>query len=264
MRCDLDDLWRHSQDPALHARWDLRFSRIALLPRGGDDEPQRFTYERRLLPGLRRPRLGRDARRARPRGRQQRVGAGVRLRAAAVADPRGLGLLALRAAARRRALPHPVRLRAALGRGRRTVDRLVFRRLIAWATAWSFDRLRLWLEEGVPPERSLRAWLRVGPGRVPAPGAAAGGRMTSIYRRALGADFERLHPRMQARFGFSSADGIGQVGTGVMEEIWRGPAFTVPFLLLGTWRRIMFPATGATCRSRSRTTPTSIASGARR
>jgi hypothetical protein len=26
-----------------------------------------------------------------------------------------------------------------------------------------------------------------------------------------------------------------------MEEIWRGPAFTVPFLVLGTWRRIMFP-----------------------
>jgi len=68
--------------------------------------------------------------------------------------------------------------------------------------------------------------------------------VSSIYRRALGADFDRLHPRMQARFGFSSADGIGQVGTGVMDEIWRGPAFTVPFLLLGTWRRIMFPATG--------------------
>src|SRR5690606_29325359 len=23
-----------------------------------------------------------------------------------------------------------------------------------WATAWSFDRLRLWLKEGIPPERS--------------------------------------------------------------------------------------------------------------
>lgn len=68
--------------------------------------------------------------------------------------------------------------------------------------------------------------------------------MTSIYRRALGDDFERLHPCTQRRFGFSSADGIGQVGRGVMDEIWRGPAFTVPFLLIGTWRRIMFPARG--------------------
>jgi hypothetical protein len=34
------------------------------------------------------------------------------------------------------------------------VDRWVFRPVFAWATAWSFDRLRLWLEDGTPPERS--------------------------------------------------------------------------------------------------------------
>jgi hypothetical protein len=33
-------------------------------------------------------------------------------------------------------------------------DRVVFRPLVGWATAWSFDRLRLWLERGIPPERS--------------------------------------------------------------------------------------------------------------
>jgi Domain of unknown function (DUF4166) len=65
--------------------------------------------------------------------------------------------------------------------------------------------------------------------------------VTSIYRRALGDDFERLHPQIQRRFGFSSEDGIASIGRGVMEEIWRGPAFTVPFLVVGTWRRIMFP-----------------------
>jgi hypothetical protein len=68
--------------------------------------------------------------------------------------------------------------------------------------------------------------------------------MTSIYKRALGRDFELLHPRIQQRFGFSSADGVGQVGRGVMEELWRGPAWTFPFLTLGGWRHIMFPAHG--------------------
>jgi hypothetical protein len=29
---------------------------------------------------------------------------------------------------------------------------------MGWATAWSFDRLRIWLEDGIPPERSLRRW----------------------------------------------------------------------------------------------------------
>jgi hypothetical protein len=36
----------------------------------------------------------------------------------------------------------------------RAVDGLLFRPLLGWATAWSFDRLRLWLEDGIPPERS--------------------------------------------------------------------------------------------------------------
>jgi hypothetical protein len=65
--------------------------------------------------------------------------------------------------------------------------------------------------------------------------------VTSIYRRELGADFDRLHPRIQRRFGFSSRDGIASIGTGVMEELWRGALYTVPFLVVGTWRNIMFP-----------------------
>lgn len=68
--------------------------------------------------------------------------------------------------------------------------------------------------------------------------------MTSIYRRVLGSDFERLHPQVQRRFGFSTADGLGSVGRGVMEEIWKGAPYTIPFLYVGTWRRIMFPETG--------------------
>jgi hypothetical protein len=68
--------------------------------------------------------------------------------------------------------------------------------------------------------------------------------MTSIFARALGSDFERLHPCIQARFGFDSSAGYGSVGRGVMDEIWRGGAWTVPFLATGARRHIMFPDTG--------------------
>ncbi len=68
--------------------------------------------------------------------------------------------------------------------------------------------------------------------------------MNSIYQRVLGSDFDRLHPEMQRRFGFSSTDRIASVGRGVMEEVWKGYAYTLPFLYIGTWRRIMFPETG--------------------
>lgn len=68
--------------------------------------------------------------------------------------------------------------------------------------------------------------------------------MTSIYQRVLGTDFNRLHPQLRRRFGFSSSDGLASIGTGVMDEIWKGRLYTEPFLYLGSWRRIMFPETG--------------------
>jgi hypothetical protein len=42
----------------------------------------------------------------------------------------------------------------------------------------------------------------------------------------------------------SSEDGAAQVGRGVMDEVWRGRLYTLPFLAIGTWRRIMFPTRG--------------------
>lgn len=68
--------------------------------------------------------------------------------------------------------------------------------------------------------------------------------MTSIYQRVLGADFERLHPRIQERFSLTSAGGRAARGRGVMSEVWRGPFYTLPFLVVGTWRNIMFPERG--------------------
>jgi len=68
--------------------------------------------------------------------------------------------------------------------------------------------------------------------------------MRSIYEQILGSDFGRLHPEIQRRFGFSSKDNTAAIGTGTMEELWHGPAYTLPFLYLGSWRRIMFPESG--------------------
>jgi hypothetical protein len=67
----------------------------------------------------------------------------------------------------------------------------------------------------------------------------------SIYERVLGADFQRLHPETRKRFSLTSAGGIASIGRGRMKRIWRGAAYTLPFLYIGTWRRIMFPEVGA-------------------
>jgi hypothetical protein len=69
--------------------------------------------------------------------------------------------------------------------------------------------------------------------------------MTSIYQQALGSAFDRLHPKIQERFGFSSADKVAHIGTGVMDRMTRGSWLTVPFLLFGTRRNLLFPEHGA-------------------
>ncbi|MCU1686284.1 MAG: hypothetical protein JWQ81_7023 [Amycolatopsis sp.] len=68
--------------------------------------------------------------------------------------------------------------------------------------------------------------------------------MTSIFQHALGAEFESLHPRMRERLSLCTAAGTGMIGHGVMDRIWRGRAFTTPFLRLGASRHILFPERG--------------------
>lgn len=68
--------------------------------------------------------------------------------------------------------------------------------------------------------------------------------MMSIYEQVLGSDFRRLHPQIQRRFGLTSASGLAAVGSGTMERIWHGAFYTLPFLYMGAWRRIMFPEDG--------------------
>lgn len=159
---DLELLWQRSQRPDQHQRWDLRFGSIDYLPPGGPGEPQRFRYATRIAPGL--------------------VIAGTGETAGDRRHPDGGAISVLRFGS-----PHPlcpirtgqgywryrpdggtVRFRTGYdyqprwGLPGRWADRLLFRPLMAWATAWSFDRLRLWCELGVTPERSLRqAWVEV-------------------------------------------------------------------------------------------------------
>ena len=68
--------------------------------------------------------------------------------------------------------------------------------------------------------------------------------MKSIYERTLGEKFKLLHPRIQERFGFSSSDNVACIGTGIMDEVWHGALYTMPFLYIGSWRKIMFPEQG--------------------
>lgn len=155
---DFDELWRLTQDPDCHQRWDLRFTEIRPLP-GPEDAPVRFRYATRVLPGLTVAGTGVSA------GERERPD-GTRTSALRFSCPHPLSPLA-EGSGYWRYVPDGdgVRFltgydyRPRWGRAGALLDRLVFRRLMGWATAWSFDRLRLWLERGVSPERALLNWI---------------------------------------------------------------------------------------------------------
>jgi len=68
--------------------------------------------------------------------------------------------------------------------------------------------------------------------------------MTSIFQRAMGAEFDRLHPRIQRRFSVGLDSGEACVGRGVMQRIWHAGGWVRPFLTLGASRHILLPRRG--------------------
>jgi hypothetical protein len=74
--------------------------------------------------------------------------------------------------------------------------------------------------------------------------STVGATMTSIFQRALGGDFARLHPQLQRRFGVGLVSGEACVGRGVMSRIWNAGLLVRPFLSLGSRRNILVTDTG--------------------
>jgi uncharacterized membrane protein YphA (DoxX/SURF4 family) len=155
IQAPLEEVWRRTQEPQLHQRWDLRFSRIEYLPRPDLAEPQRFLYETRIGFGLHIRGTGESI--------AQRSSAGgdtISSLRFASADPKSL---IESGSGYWRYVPTDTGLRfltwydykVRFGAVGRAIDRTVFRPLMGWATAWSFDCLRLWAEERQIPESSI-------------------------------------------------------------------------------------------------------------
>lgn len=143
----MDEVWRLTQDPALHPRWDLRFSRI--VPRAADEGgPQRFEYERSLPGHVIRGTGVSLGEKHRPDGtRTSALRFTTRDRLSPLRDGRGYWRYTPTA----RGIRFVTGYVYAPGFGR--LPDLLLRPLIGWLTAWSFDRLRIWAETGTVPER---------------------------------------------------------------------------------------------------------------
>jgi len=159
VRAPMDTLWAHTQTPALHERWDLRFSRITYLPKARDTEPQRFRYTTRIGFGFE---VGGEGETT----GQRDLTDGSRSSALRFGSGEPLSIIR-EGTGYWKYIPTTEGIRFLTWYDYRTrfgplgavFDRLIFRPLIAWATAWSFDRLRLWLEQRVDPAQAMRQTL---------------------------------------------------------------------------------------------------------
>lgn len=231
IRADLEKVWRYTQTPELHARWDLRFTDIRYLPRPDPSMPQRFLYETRIGFGVR------------IRGEGESVAthedaSGVRTSSLRFwsDDPKSLIRLGsgywqyVPVVGGVRFLTR-YQYETRFGRIGQLFNAAVFEPLLGCATAWSFDRLRLWLEDGLDPslalsESMMHAIARIGlaviwvyQGLVPKLLYPDSGELEIMRRARL---FRRVGPTVLRLLG------VGQIGVGVaLIGLWRTRALFV-------------------------------------
>lgn len=168
IRAPMERIWELTQEPLQHVRWDARFTRI-IPTHLRDAGAQEFRYELALgLCTIRGTGVSIGERRSKT---------GVRTSALVFTPTSALSPLGPgRGYWRYVPAEHGIRFFTgydyAPGWGLigRLLDPLITRRLVWWLTAWSFDRLRLWAEDGIEPER-FSPWRVLLPGRGPRPRA---------------------------------------------------------------------------------------------
>jgi hypothetical protein len=146
VRAPIDTVWAHTQTPSLHEKWDLRFSRIEYLPKSHEAEPQRFRYSTRIGFGVAISGEGESV------GQRNRDD-GSRSSALKFGSAHPLSLIH-EGSGYWKYIPtvNGIRFvtwydyRTRFGRAGALFDTVIFRPLLGWATAWSFDRLRILLE----------------------------------------------------------------------------------------------------------------------
>lgn len=155
LHCPMEALWTHTQQPALRQQWDLRLTEMEYLPRPSEAQPQQFLYATCIGFGLGVAGWGENMGTKQENGERTsvlrfwsdewrsliRAGAGY-WKYVPAAD--GIRFCTSYDYQTRHGAPG------------RWLDQLLFRPLIGWATAWSFDCLRLWLERGQGPALSRR------------------------------------------------------------------------------------------------------------
>ena len=146
----IDELWNASQNPDLHSQWDLRFSSITYLPKK-DDEPQMFTYKRSVTPLLTVEGWGKSTGTLNKKDgtRSSSLQFGTNQWFSPIKEGRGYWKYIPNKKGTTFLTQYDYDVN--FGKLGNMFDAFVFRPLIGWGTALSFDVLKRWLEKGEAP-----------------------------------------------------------------------------------------------------------------
>lgn len=161
IKCDLDDLWTKTQEPSLHQEWDLRFSEISYLPKKDPTDPQEFLYSTKIGFGIKVNGIGESvATKTKDNGESTSV---LKFSSDSLISiiNQGSGYW--------KYVPETDGIKFFTGYDYETrwglfgklIDKYLFRPLMIWATAWSFDCLKNWIEKGLKPKQAITAQLSV-------------------------------------------------------------------------------------------------------
>ena len=146
----IDNVWDASQKPDMHEQWDLRFSSITYLPKE-EGEPQSFTYSRTVGPFIKSKDGGKVSapfiKRMDP---ELLLYILERINGSPLSVKDGvIGNMNNRRNGVKFLTQYDYDVN--FGRAGKIADKFIFRPLIGWATALSFDVLKRWLEKGEAP-----------------------------------------------------------------------------------------------------------------
>lgn len=156
IECPLEVIWDHTQKPEIHEQWDLRFTEIKYLPKASESDPQQFLYTTQIGFGLK------------VAGNGESVGTKSKSNGESTSVLKFWSAMPVSIISEGSGYWKYIPVNGGIkfltgydykvrwGFTGKLIDKFIFRPLIGWATAWSFDALKLWIEKNIHPKNSIQ------------------------------------------------------------------------------------------------------------
>lgn len=161
IKCNHDILWKYTQDPSIHQVWDLRFNEIKYLLKDKPVEVQKFRYTTKIGFGIKVTGVGESvATKTKDNGESTSV---LKFSSdnylSIIKQGSGFWKYVPQSDGIKFFTSYDYETR--WGKFGNMFDKFIFRPLMIWVTAWSFDCLKNWIENGLHPKQAIKAQLTV-------------------------------------------------------------------------------------------------------